>query len=319
VSARGEYGRHVRFYVCDDGSIRHVLDGDPSDSTLAWAARSTGPTVRIVACSRLTGGITSSVHRLAVVDDHGRADQLVLKRWISNNPTETAGWIESEAQILTALEGSGLPVPALVATSRGEETDGHPALLMTAVPGRMNLAPTDPRQWLTQMATALARVHTLAVDAPAIAPPGERDRRVPAWSERPSLWEEAARVLAEPGPEESCFVHGDYQHFNLLWIGETLSGIVDWTWAGRAYPGRDVGHCRLNLAVLYSPEWAEDFRAVYEAETASKLDRWWDVFEIARYSEQWPAFIPVQVANRIPVDTAGMNTRVEDLLALALR
>ncbi len=28
-----------------------------------------------------------------------------------------------------------------------------------------------------------------------------------------------------------------------------------------------MGHCRLNLAVLYSANWAERFRLAYEAET----------------------------------------------------
>ena len=34
--------------------------------------------------------------------------------------------------------------------------------------------------------------------------------------------------------------------------------------------------------------------------------------------EQWRRFIPVQVAGRAPVDTAGMTSRVEDLLEATL-
>jgi hypothetical protein len=38
----------------------------------------------------------------------------------------------------------------------------------------------------------------------------------------------------------------------------------------------------------------------------------------AAYSDEWRRFIPVQVAGRAAVDTAGMTSRVEDLLEATL-
>ena len=114
------------------------------------------------------------------------------------------------------------------------------------------------------------------------------------------------------------FAHGDYQHFNVLWSRGRLSALVDWSSAGIAHPDVDVGHCRLNLAVLHSAEVAERFRHAYEAEAGRRVEPWWDVHQLLAYDDSWQDFIPVQVAGRAPVDVRGMTGRVEELLAMAL-
>ena len=53
--------------------------------------------------------------------------------------------------------------------------------------------------------------------------------------------------------------------------------------------------------------------AAYEAETGRAIDPWWDLYAVTAYSDEWRRFIPIQVAGRAPVDTAGMTSRVEDL------
>jgi len=269
---------------------------------------------------RLVGGITSSVDLLTVVDRGEGTHRLVLKRWPDSSRGETDAMIEREAGILAALEGVALPVPSLVAVSQPDETDGYPALLMTRMPGRVDLAPRDRSSWIAQMAAALAAVHRLGLEAPVSlpwTPTPEVD--MPKWSSRQELWKQADAVLATPAPAERTFIHGDYQHFNLLWTRGRISGIVDWSMGGTGHPDRDVGHCRLNLAVLFSPEWAADFARAYQAEAGRRIDGWWDVYEISRYGQgRMRQTIPIQVGRRAPVDVPGMNDRVERLLADAL-
>jgi hypothetical protein len=94
--------------------------------------------------------------------------------------------------------------------------------------------------------------------------------------------------------------------------------VVDWATSCAGPADFDAGHCRLNLAALFGADRAERFRLAYEAEAGRALDPWWDLYAMTAYSDQWPRFIPVQVAGRAPVDTAGMTSRVEDLLAATL-
>jgi len=84
-------------------------------------------------------------------------------------------------------------------------------------------------------------------------------------------------------------------------------------------PDLDVGHCQLNLAVLFRADVAERFRLAYEAEAGRAVDPWWELQAIAAYNDSWRRFIPVQVGDRAPVDTHGMTSRVEDLLSATMR
>jgi aminoglycoside phosphotransferase (APT) family kinase protein len=157
----------------------------------------------------------------------------------------------------------------------------------------MNLAPRDPEDWLRQMAAALPRLH----DVPRDADPFEMwvsraDLRVPSWAQRPDTWARAIELFhVGPAPYEPRFIHHDYQHFNLLWSREQLTGIVDWVEASSGPPDVDVGHCRLNLAVLYDADRADRFLAAYQAEAGRKVDPWWDMASLLVYLPGWDSFI----------------------------
>jgi hypothetical protein len=95
--------------------------------------------------------------------------------------------------------------------------------------------------------------------------------------------------------------------------------VVDWEGASSGPPDFDAGHCRLNLAVLFSADWAERFRYAYEARAGRRVDPWWDLYALASYNDSWQWFIPVQVDGRAQVDVAGMTGRVEELVQATLR
>jgi aminoglycoside phosphotransferase (APT) family kinase protein len=275
----------------------------------------------VVGWRRLTGGITSTVHRLTV-KQNGRRRSLVLRRWVPDRQHEAyaAGAVGSETAVLTALERSDLPVPRVVGSTT-DAADAGPAVLMTRVPGRVYLMPRDRERWLLQMAHTLTRIHALDIDARPFQSwiDGRRLSPVPDAS-RPEIWRRAIALVAEPRrPAHTCFIHRDYQHFNLLWSRERLTGVIDWIEACVGPPDVDVGHCRLNLAVLFSAELAERFRQMYEAEAGRKVDPWWDVHALLSFGPDWKRFLPIQIAGRAPLDIAGMTRRVEDVLERTLR
>lgn len=249
-------------------------------------------------------------------DRNDRRHHVVLRRWVATDASEGASRVTLECRLLQALERSGIPAPRLLdADPTGSATDGVGSLLMSKVPGRVLLTPRDPDDWIRQMAALLPRVHASQVDAPAFDPWLNLERlRVPAWTSRPTAWRRAIALARGDAPAyESRFIHRDYQHFNLLWSRERLSGIVDWVFSSRGSADIDVGHCRLNLAVLFSADRAERFRRAYEAEAGRTVDPWWDLAELLVYLPGWGPFIQRQ-AGRYPVDFAGMHARVEEVL-----
>jgi aminoglycoside phosphotransferase (APT) family kinase protein len=171
------------------------------------------------------------------------------------------------------------------------------------------------------MAALLPRIHELSIagepfeswlDTSQLAPP--------PGAKAPSLWRRAIEFVSTAPPEYvPHFIHRDYQHFNLLWTRERLSGVVDWCFASNGPVDADVAHCRLNLTVLFSASWAERFRLAYEAESGRSLDPWWDIAGLMSYSQDWKKFIPLQVGNRTHVDIGGMDARMNDILEFALQ
>ena len=96
----------------------------------------------------------------------------------------------------------------------------------------------------------------------------------------------------------------------MLWSRGRLTGVVDWPFASMGPREIDAGHCRLNLAAIFSVEWAERFRVIYEAEAGYTLDPWWDVHAIWSFHDVWAEFIPHQIAGRVTADIDGMFGRV---------
>ena len=62
--------------------------------------------------------------------------------------------------------------------------------------------------------------------------------------------------------QQETFRHDDFHPGNVVRNGSSAA-VVDLTWAGRGDPGRDVGYCRLDLALTAVEGTAEAFLAGY--------------------------------------------------------
>jgi len=126
--------------------------------------------------------------------------------------------------------------------------------------------------------------------------------------------------MAAPPPKGAAvFLHCDFLPVNMLWSRGTITGLTDWNGIHRGARAIDVGHCRRYLAALYSPEWSEHLRSLYESIAGVTLDPWWDLYALLHYDDSGPKWIRNQVAGRRPVDVPGMTSRVEVAIETALR
>src|SRR5687767_7944954 len=288
---------------------------------LAWVEQTLGSNARVVGWKRLTGGLTSIVHGLTV-ERNGRREEYVLRWWVPD--CEWAQWtaraVLQETAILAKLNGSDIPAPRVI-DSTTDAALGGPAVLMTRLPGGVQLMPRDRERWLRQMAQMLARIHALALDGKPFESWLDRNQlSTPPDASRADVWRESIALVAEErAPTRTCFLHRDYQHFNMLWSRERLTGVVDWSEACIGPPEVDVGHCRLNLTLLFSADVADRFRALYEAESGHRVDASWDVHALLSYGPSWKQFLPIQIDGRAPLDVEGMTGRVEEVLERALR
>ncbi len=178
-----------------------------------------------------------------------------------------------------------VPTPALVGVDERGHACDVPAVLMTRLPGRVELAPSDEDAWLRELAAPLARIHA--------SDPGPVTRRYrpwydlarrtpPDWSRERTAWAEAIRALREPPPPaRECLIHRDYHPTNALFRDGRLTAVLDWVNTCRGPAAMDVAHCRLNLVSLRGVEVADRFGAHCAAlDPAFEPHPYWDALDL---------------------------------------
>jgi aminoglycoside phosphotransferase (APT) family kinase protein len=229
----------------------------------AWVESVLGAHARVLEAELLAGATSSTLYRLQV-QQKGAVFPLVLRlftntEWLAEEPDIP----RHEADALHLAQKSGLPVPELLAFDDSGRAGDAPVLLMTCLPGAVNLTPKDMDGWLSAMAEALLPIHATPADEFPYTyfPYYELSHlRLPIWAAQPRLWEQAYEVLQGGPPAHiPVFIHRDYHPVNVLWEGEQISGIVDWANACLGAPNHDVAHCRTNLVSMYGVETADRF------------------------------------------------------------
>lgn len=269
--------------------IRAEIRRVPSPETLAWVADAVGSGAHVEGLMLLDGGSACAIHALDVADARGLRHGLVLKRfyradWLEREPDVA----EREARHLQWLAPVELPMPRLVAVDPRAEHCDLPAILMTRLPGRVELAAPDLDAWLRALVEPLLTLHAIP-DALASRFGAYRSYNdvaaldVPAWSRCPEHWSRALERLRQPAP--ACaprFVHRDYHPNNLLFLQGRLSAVLDFTDSSYGPAAVDPGHCRLNLAQLCGAGVAERFGALHEemAPGSVELDPYWDLLSL---------------------------------------
>ena len=293
----------------------------PGDDCLDWVGRQVGAGAKVGEVTRLHGGITAAMDRIEVWY-HDRLQSVVLRRWIGDRRHDHP---DTESNALEAVARHGIPAPRLIAVDPEGQFTGTPSVLMTVVDGEPNLAPTDLDDWIDQLAAMQVGIHRVPIsEIDGWADQRRREGWFSAdrqcnWIADEGLRADALAIASRPPVDESVFVHGDYQHFNVLWQDQKLTGVVDWPSAGVGLPGIDVGHCRLNLAVLFSAAAAESYLDRYQQLSGADLDVRALLRALLVWDEEWKKFIPTQVNGRTTVDLDGMAGRVAETVRQTLR
>jgi Phosphotransferase enzyme family len=123
----------------------------PSRAALARAARVAGPLATVSAAHPLAGGTHARTYLVQTVNPER---ELVLREFPAGDDAA-----RREAHVLGVLDGLDGLAPRLLASDVGPASPEHPAVMISRLPGRADITPTDPRRWAAEMGRALARVH----------------------------------------------------------------------------------------------------------------------------------------------------------------
>lgn len=239
-----------------------------------------GRGARVRSVRPLGGGIAQATHALTIDDAAGRRHRLVIQRWIRPNwEVEDPGFGPAkEAAVLDALGGGSVPVPRVVAVDPDGAASGAPSLLTIRLPGTQPAMRFIRRpSTIDVLGSTLAEIHRLGAArataslralVPDYYPFGDLAKAViPRGSARPDVWLEALRIAGDD-PDEgtpTTLLHRDYHAWNTLWVGDRLTGVVDWSSASWGPPAADLAHLRADLATDISVASAVRARAAYRA------------------------------------------------------
>jgi len=217
-----------------------------------------------------------------IVDDGER--RFVVRRPPLAHVLPTAHDMAREYRVLAALQGTGIPVPQVIALCEDESVIGARFYVMEWIDGhvvRDSLPVEFPdtvdtrRSMSSALVDTLLQLHRIDPDAIGLGDFGHPDgflaRQVRRWwqqweasktRELPSI-EELRRRLEEtlPAPSAPGIVHGDYRLDNVMYAPADPSRIVaviDWEMCTIGDPLCDVG-----LLCVY---WADD-----DSEAAARM------------------------------------------------
>jgi aminoglycoside phosphotransferase (APT) family kinase protein len=243
---------------------------------LEWAVRAAAPGAEVAEVRGLRDGGPPWLVRLG---GHGAERAVVLRVGASEDPAP----LRTEVAALRLAAEHGLPAPRLLAADLAGDP---PVVLADLLAGSSAIPAERPPGRLRALGRAAAALHAVAVPPGTELPRRDRPiagvdfaalrRRQPA---QPLLEEAERRVAQAPPPEGDGLVHGDLWQGNALWVGDTLTGLVDWDYAGVGPPGVDLGSLRCDAAVCFGLEAAEDVRNGWEAAAGRPAAdvAYWDV------------------------------------------
>lgn len=236
----------------------------------------------------LKGGVSSVIsHHL--LDDQSSvvSRQILNKEWLA----EELDLIIHERASLLALSRGDLTVPTFLAADAIAKECDAPTLLMSTLPGKVQLDRSVYEAGMPQLAETLYRIHQTTI------PPDFRweyapyapihEITVPNWTTNPDDWEKALHFVQNSTPSFTpVFIHRDYHPTNILWEDGKLSGVVDWINACRGPALVDVAHCRINFALLYGVETADSFLKAYLNEHHMDYNPHWDILSVFDFVDE---------------------------------
>ena len=315
-------------------SVGDSLAGSDIDFDVArlddWLAREFGAGAKLQV-ERTQGGMSNPTYFLR------RGDwQAVLRKQPAGLVLPSAHAIDREYRVLTALQGTAVPVPRPLHYCADRDLLGTPFYLMERLQGRIfhafakpGVAADERRAMFDAMVSTMATMHRLDVAALGLADYGRPGnyfaRQLKRWSEQwtsfrrsdddnPAL-DRVVCWLSERVPESELLAlcHGDFRIGNVMFHATEprVVGVLDWelstlghplvdlafnSQAWRMAPEENGGLLGLPLAEMGIPQ-EDDYLARYHALAAS--------------SERMATFHQVFAMFRGAVGSAGVAARGE--------
>jgi aminoglycoside phosphotransferase (APT) family kinase protein len=221
-------------------------------------AESVVPGGRVTRVRRLGGGGSADTYDVTLDRAPGRVVVKVFRDGDDSAPQE---WSRLRfAQRVT------LPVPEPIASDLESTWFGTPAIAMSRLTGRPDIAPKDVDSWIGSLARALTQLHDTALDGAALTQPPLAETWLPPPGHHEPLIARAVNAVTAHLPSLTSphvFTHGDFNPSNVLWHRGRISGVVDWSAARLDTRWSELAYCRGAACLLLGPDIADRLADAY--------------------------------------------------------
>lgn len=216
------------------------------------------------------GGIGSATHVVTYADGFC----VVIKRYPSEPDPVRCEW-----ERLTFAHSAGLPAPEPLGVDLEGDWFGCPTIVMTRMPGRADIAPSNHSRYVGEVVGVLAKIH--AVDVANAAgcvlsphfvetwvPPDEPSEGVLNRTVAERLLQTLVAIHPWTAGDGRVFNHGDFHPGNLLWSSGRLTAVVDWSGARVGYRAGEVAYFANEAELLLGVEVGDAIEQAYAAQVA---------------------------------------------------
>jgi aminoglycoside phosphotransferase (APT) family kinase protein len=270
------------------------------------------PDSRLLRTWPLKGGISAEMTALEIERPDGRTSKMIVRRPSARTLQSNPHAAQEEFEILRLTRSLGLATQAPYYLDRSGEIFPTPYLVIEYIQGQPEFAPTDLLDFTRQLATQLARIHSVdraKLELPFLSRPakgfakavGELSPRIDASFDVDHIRDtlEAAWPIAQRNT--SALLHGDYWPGNLLWKDARLVAVIDWEDATLGDPLTDFAISRLDAIWIFGVDAFHSFTQRYTALMALDYTNlpYWDLYAALRLARlagpnlaEWVAFFP---------------------------
>ncbi|MBC5767028.1 phosphotransferase family protein [Ramlibacter albus] len=233
------------------------------------------------------GGFSNPTYALDARMADGTRRDFVMRKRPAGKLLPSAHQVDREFRVITALQGTGVPVPRTHFLCEDPEVLGQSFFVMDHVPGRIfgdpsmpGCSPSERRTVYGQLMDTLARLHGVDPAAVGLADYGKPNDFLPRFVDRwlrqyrasqtddvPEMEQLAEWLLANlPPAQPACVMHGDFRLGNLI-VHPTeprVVAVLDWELSTLGDPFCDVAYACLVYHLREGPIGLEgaDWRAL---------------------------------------------------------
>lgn len=269
---------------------------DRERQKLELTIQSIYPQSKLVHFWHLDDGISADMIAFEIEAAGGQKRKLILRRLSSSHLRKIPLAAESESKLLQIAQTQGLASPRAIHFDQTGQIFSRPYLILEYVEGEPDYSPSNLDEYLRQMASQLASIHSVDGSTVDISFLPSSDGECPELPDRRP--QRANDMLAEsrirqaldsykPRPQRNSpvLLHGDYWPGNILWSEGRLVAVIDWEDAHLGNPLSDLARSRSEIVWIFGPHAMESFTNHYQSlkELDNRQLAYWDLCAALRF------------------------------------